>query len=200
MIDTLGLKKVCVIQDDSDYGVGLAEIVTTTLGSVADSNCAAKVKKGDKDFSATVSLVKGESPDAIFYAGYYAEAAPFVQQLRDGGVTATFVSADGTNDPQFVAQAGPPSKGAILSCPCGPAPDAFATAYKALNSQAPGVYSVEGYDLTTIMLTAIDSGMKDRAGMVNYVKNYSGDGLARHYKWNDKGELAAALIWIYKVS
>ena len=79
-------------------------------------------------------------------------------------------------------------------------PTQFATAYQALNGQAPGVYSVEGYDLTTIMLKAIDSGVKDRAGMVNYVKNYSGDGLARHYKWNDKGELAAALIWIYKVS
>ncbi len=176
------------------------QIVIQTLGSVADSNCAAKVKAGDKDFSATVSLVKGESPDGIFYAGYYAEAAPLVQQLRAGGVTATFASGDGTNDPQFVAQAGSASQGAILSCPCGPAPDAFATAYKALNNQAPGIYSVEGYDLTTIMLKAIDSGVKDRAGMVNYVKNYSGDGLARHYKWNDKGELAAALVWIYKVS
>ena len=69
---TLGLKKICVIQDNSDYGVGLAQIVIQTLGSVADSNCAAKVKAGDKDFSATVSLVKGESPDGIFYAGYYA--------------------------------------------------------------------------------------------------------------------------------
>ena len=198
--DTAGFKKICVIQDNSDYGVGLAQIVIQTLGSVADSNCAAKVKAGDKDFSATVSLVKGESPDGIFYAGYYAEASPFVSQLRSSGVTATFASGDGTNDPQFVKQAGSASKGAILSCPCGPAPDAFATAYKALNNQAPGVYSVEGYDLTTIMLKAIDSGVKDRAGMVNYVKNYSGDGLARHYKWNDTGELAAALVWMYKVS
>jgi branched-chain amino acid transport system substrate-binding protein len=197
--DTVGLKKVCVIQDNSDYGVGLAQIVTQTLGSAADANCAAKVKSGDKDFSATVSLVKGENPDGVFYAGYYAEAAPLVQQLRSGGVTATFVSGDGTNDPQFVAQAGDASKGAILSCPCGPAPAQFAAAYKTLNSAVPGVYSVEGYDLTTIMLKAIDSGIKDRAGMVNYVKNYSGDGLARHYKWNDKGELAAALVWMYKV-
>jgi branched-chain amino acid transport system substrate-binding protein len=91
MTKTLGYKKVCVVQDNSDYGAGLAQTVTTGLGSSADSNCAAKVKAGDKDFSATVQLVKGESPDAVFYAGYYAEAAPFVQQLRDGGVTATFV-------------------------------------------------------------------------------------------------------------
>jgi branched-chain amino acid transport system substrate-binding protein len=114
-------------------------------------------------------------------------------------VTATFVSGDGTNDPQFVAQAGNASKDALLSCPCGPAPEAFAKAYQTLNGQAPGVYSTEGYDLTTIMLKAIDSGVKTRADMVKYVASYKGDGLARHYEWNDKGELASALIWIYKV-
>jgi branched-chain amino acid transport system substrate-binding protein len=200
MVKTLGYKKVCVVQDDSDYGVGLAETITSGLGSAADSNCAAKVKTGDKDFSATVSLVKGESPDAVFYAGYYAEGAPFVQQLRDGGVTAAFVSADGTNDPQFVKQAGSSSKDAILSCPCGPAPDAYATEYNDLNGAAPGVYSTEGYDLTTIMLTGIDSGkVTDRASMINYVKNYDGLGLARQYKWDATGELSSSLIWIYKV-
>ncbi len=196
---TLGFKKVCVVQDNTDYGVGLAEVVTTTLGSAADSNCAAKVKKGDKDFSATVQLVKGQSPDAVFYAGYYSEGAPLVQQLRDGGVTAAFVSADGTNDPQFVDQAGSSSKDAVLSCPCGPAPDAYATEYQDLNGAAPGVYSTEGYDLTTIMLTGIDSGITDRAGLINYVKNYDGLGLARQYKWDATGELSSSLIWIYKV-
>ena len=114
-------------------------------------------------------------------------------------MTATFVSADGTNDPQFVAQAGQSSKDAILSCPCGPAPDEFAAAYEASAGQAPGVYSTEGYDLATIMLTGIDSGITDRAGLVNFVKNYDGQGLARHYKWDAQGELAASLIWIYKV-
>lgn len=199
MVDTLKFTKVCVVQDDSDYGVGLAKEINAGLGAAADSSCAAKVKTGDKDFSAAVNTVKSSGADAVFYAGYYAEAAPFVKQLRDGQYTGAFVSADGTNDPQFVAQAGDASKDAILSCPCGPAPAEFADQYKTLNGQAPGVYSTEGYDLATIMLKAIDSGVKDRAGMVDFVKKYDGDGLARHYKWDDKGELASALIWIYKV-
>ncbi len=199
MVNTLGYKKVCLVEDNTDYGAGLAEEINKGLGDAADSNCAAKVKTGDKDFSATVQLVKGEEPDAVFYAGYYSEAAPFVQQLRDGGVTAPFVSADGTNDPQFVEQAGQSSKDAILSCPCGPAPDAFATEYQDFNSAAPGVYSTEGYDLATIMLTGIDSGVTDRAGMIDYVKNYDGQGLARQYKWDATGELSSSLIWIYKV-
>jgi len=199
LVATAGYKKVCVVQDDSDYGVGLAEQITSGLGSAASADCAAKVKTGDKDFAATVQSIKAAAPDAVFYAGYYAEAAPFVSQLRDGGVKAVFVSADGTNDPQFVTQAGSAAKGAILSCPCGPAPDAFEKSYKAQFGTGSGVYSVEGYDLTTIMLKGIDSGVTDRAGLIDFVKNYSGDGLARHYQWDAKGELTSALIWIYEV-
>lgn len=196
---TGGFKKICVVQDDSDYGVGLAKSVTAALGPAADNACAAKVKTGDKDFSATVSQLSSAKPDAIFYAGYYAEAAPLVEQLRSGGVTATFVSDDGTNDPQFVQQAGDSSKGALLSCPCGPAPDSFATAYKALNGQAPGVYSVEAYDLTTIVLKAIDAGRVTRPEVLDFVRNYDGQGLARHYKWDSTGELSNARIWMYQV-
>ncbi|MDM7830123.1 branched-chain amino acid ABC transporter substrate-binding protein [Cellulomonas edaphi] len=199
MVNTLKYAKVCVVQDDSDYGVGLATEITKGLGAAADANCAAKVKTGDKDFSATVQIIKGESPDAVFYAGYYAEGAPFAAQLKESGVTAAFVSADGTNDPQFVKQAGSAAKDAYLSCPCGPAPEKFAADYKAKFNQDSGVYSVEAYDLATIMLKGIDSGVKDRAGLVDFVKNYDGDGLARHYKWNADGELASALIWIYQV-
>jgi len=199
LVNTLKFAKVCVVQDDSDYGVGLAEQITTGLGKAADAACATKVKTGDKDFSAAAQSISSAAPDAVFYAGYYAEAAPFVKQLKDGGFKGAFVSADGANDPQFVKQAGSSAKDAYLSCPCGPAPDSFEKAYTAAYSTASGVYSVEAYDLATIMLKGIDSGVTDRAGMVSFVKSYDGQGLARHYKWTDTGELAKALIWIYQV-
>ena len=62
MKSTLGYKKVCVIDDSTDYGLGLATAVRDTLGPVADSACNISVKKGDKDFSAAVTQVKGVSP------------------------------------------------------------------------------------------------------------------------------------------
>ncbi|MCB0942254.1 MAG: branched-chain amino acid ABC transporter substrate-binding protein [Mycobacterium sp.] len=195
----LGVKKVCVVDDSTDYGTGLAQAVRETLGPVADAACNISVKKGDKDFSAAVTQVKGQSPDAVFYSGYYAEAAPFVQQLRDGGVTATFVSGDGTKDPEFVKQAGQSSKDAILSCPCGPATKEFSDEYTKKFGQAPGTYSTEGYDLGTILLKGIDSGAITRPALLDYVKKYDGQGVARKYQWTDKGELTTTLIWIYKV-
>jgi len=197
--NTLNYKKICVIDDSTDYGLGLATAVRQTLGPVADSSCNIQVKKGDKDFSAAVTQVKGASPDAVFYGGYYSEAAPLVQQLKDGGVTATFVSADGTKDPEFVKQAGEASKDAILSCPCGPASGSFAEAYTKKFGQEPGTYSTEGYDLGTILVKGIDSGAITRPALLDYVRAYNGQGLARKYQWTDKGELTTNLIWIFKV-
>jgi branched-chain amino acid transport system substrate-binding protein len=199
MKNTLGYKKICVIDDSTDYGLGLATAVRQTLGPVADTACNISVKKGDKDFSAAVTQVKGAGPDAVFYGGYYSEAAPLVQQLKDGGVTATFVSADGTKDPEFVKQAGEASKGAILSCPCGPATGAFAGEYKTKFNADPGTYSTEGYDLGTILLKGIDSGAITRPALLDFVKNYNGQGVARKYQWTPNGELTTNLIWIFKV-
>lgn len=192
-------KKICVAQDNSDYGTGLAKTLTDGLGPLADASCSVQVKTGDKDFSAAVSKLAAAKADAIFYAGYYAEAAPFVQQLRSGGVTSTFISDDGTKDVEFVKQAGDASKGALLSCPCGPAPEKFTTDYKASSGYDPGTYSTEGYDLTTIVLKGIAAGKVTRPDLVDYVRNYNGTGLARTYKWDAQGELSNALIWMYEV-
>ena len=197
--NTVGDKKICVVDDSTDYGTGLAKAVRDTLGPVADSACNISVKKGDKDFSAAVTQVKGQTPDSVFYSGYYAEAAPFVQQLRDAGFTGKFVSADGTKDQEFVKQAGSSSKDALLSCPCGPATGAFAEDYTKAFGQAPGTYSIEGYDLGTILAKGVDSGATTRAALLDFVRNYDGQGLARKYQWTDTGELTTSLIWIYKV-
>ena len=197
--NTLGNQKVCVVDDSTDYGLGLATVVRDTLGTVADSSCNISVKKGDKDFSAAVTQVKGASPDSVFYSGYYAEAAPFVSQLRDGDFQGTFVSADGTKDPEFVKQAGEASKDAILSCPCSPAPAAFADEYNKKFNQEPGTYSTEGYDLGTILLKGIDSGAITRPALLDFVRAYNGPGVARQYQWTPEGELTGTQIWIYKV-
>ena len=199
MKNTLGDKKICVVDDSTDYGSGLAKAVRETLGEVADAACNISVKKGDKDFSAAVTQVKGQSPDSVFYSGYYAEAAPFVQQLRDAGFTGKFASADGTKDPEFVKQAGSASKDAVLSCPCGPATGTFADEYTKKFTQAPGTYSTEGYDLGTIMAKGIASGAVTREALLNFARAYDGQGVARKYQWNDNGELSTTLIWIYKV-
>ena len=194
-----GVKKACVIDDSTDAGVGQADAVRQTLGPITDTACSISVKKGDKDFSAAVTQVKNQSPDVVVYASYYTEAALLLQQLRDAGYTGLFSGPDGLKDPQFVTAAGQAAEGAILSCPCGPAPASFSDEYTKKFGQAPGTYSVEAYDLATILLTGIDSGAVTRDALLEFVRGYAGQGLAREYQWTDTGELTSNMIWIYKV-
>ncbi|WP_026256831.1 branched-chain amino acid ABC transporter substrate-binding protein [Actinopolymorpha alba] len=195
----LNAKKVCVVRDDSEYGIGLADQTSQALGSKVV--CDEQVKTAQKEFSAVVGAVQAASPDAVFYAGYYPEAAPFVQQLRDAGYEGAVVAPDGVRDDEFVKNAGEAAEGVYLSCPCLPSSGftKFSQDYKALSNREPSTYSPEGYDATTILLQGIDKGLKDRASLLNFVKTYEGQGLTKQFKWDGKGELTQTPVWIYEV-
>lgn len=199
LTEKLGAKKVYLVQDDSDYGIGLADNTKKALGDALAGND--KVTTGQKDFSATISKIMSAKPDAVYYAGYYAEGAPFAQQLKAKGFEGTFVGPDGMKDDQFVKLAGDASEGSYFTCPCIPGellPD-FAKAYKAKYTMDPGTYSIEGYDAATILLSGIDKGKATRADLLSYVKAYDAQGLSKYYKWDDKGELDKPTVYGYRV-
>ena len=91
------------------------------------------------------------------------------------------------------------AKGAVVSCPCSPDPDWFVAAYRTRFGQSPGAYSAEGYDLATIMVNGIDAGRLVRPQMLDWIRHYNGQGLARRYQWTERGELTNPTVWIYKV-
>jgi branched-chain amino acid transport system substrate-binding protein len=197
--DTLGAQSVCVIRDDSAYGQGLATELTNALGERAA--CQEEVKTGQREFSAAIGTIEAANPDAIFYAGYYDEGAPFAQQLRDAGVEAALVVPDGVKDPIFVQNAGEASEGVYMTCPCLPGdvfPE-FQQAYRARWNVDPQTYSAEAYDATTILLRGLDQGIADRAGLLEHVRNYQGQGLTKAFAWNAQGELNETPVWSYVV-
>jgi branched-chain amino acid transport system substrate-binding protein len=197
--DTLGAQSVCVIRDDSAYGQGLATELTNALGGSA--TCQEEVQTGQREFSAAIGTIESANPDAIFYAGYYDEGAPFAQQLRDAGIEAALVVPDGVKDPIFVQNAGEASEGVYMTCPCLPGevfPD-FQEAYRARWNVDPQTYSAEAYDATTILLRGLDQGISDRAGLLEHVRNYQGQGLTKAFAWNAQGELNETPVWSYVV-
>jgi branched-chain amino acid transport system substrate-binding protein len=196
---TLKAKKVFLVQDDSDYGIGLAKTTGDALGSAEVGSD--KVITGQKDFSSTVSKVISSKADAVYYAGYYAEGAPFDQQLVAKGFKGAFIGPDGVKDDQFIKQAGNASSNAYFTCPCIPGEliPSFESAYKSAFNAEPGTYSVEGYDATTVLLAGIDKGNDTRPALLAWVKGYDADGLSKHYKWDSTGELQAPAVYGYEV-
>jgi branched-chain amino acid transport system substrate-binding protein len=193
-------QKVCVIKDDSDYGIGLANAVSQALGPQVAS-CQGDVKTNQKEFSATIGQVQQAAPQAIFYAGYYTEASPLIQQLRDAGVQTPFVAPDGVKDEQYVVNAAGSADGSYLTCPCVPQEGftAFTQAYQQAFGTPPQTYSAEAYDATTILLQGLDRGIADRPGLLNFVKTYNGQGLTKRFQWGPTGELTETPVYVYRV-
>ena len=96
--DTMKAKSVFVIDDQSEYGKGLADAVRTTLAALATGTDSIDPKAAD--YSAAVTKVKAANPEVVFYGGYYNEAGKLVKQLRDGGVKVE-VSSRVTTRPIF---------------------------------------------------------------------------------------------------
>ena len=197
--DILKAEKAFVIDDSSEYGKGLADIVRKDLGGQVAGTDAVQQKQ--TDFSGTVTKVTASKAPAVFYGGYYAEAALLVKQLRSAGYKGTFVAADGVKDDGFIKAAGSAAEGAIVTCPCLPPDKAgeFAAAYKKAYNSDPATYSAEAYDAANVFLAGIAAGKTSSEDMNAFIKSYDQKGVTKQVKFDDKGEPAEVSVWAYKV-
>ena len=201
---TLEAEKVAVLDDKSEYGKGIADIVRDELGDavVVDDSFDDKTT----EFSSTVNKVKAADVDAVVFGGYYSQAGPLAKQLKEGGVDAQFIAPDGSLDPAFITGAGKDAaEGAILTAPSAPTTgvegaDDVLEAYEEEFGTAAGLYSLEAYDAANIYLECIKEGNVTREDIETCVDGIEFDGLTKSYKFDDKGELAGEVtIFAYTV-
>jgi branched-chain amino acid transport system substrate-binding protein len=204
----LKAKKIYAISDKSEYGQGLID----EFVPVAKANGAEVLTEGvpakTTNYKPVISKIKASGADVVYYGGYYSDAGLLVKQMRGEGVTAKFVSGDGTNDNQFISGAGAANaEGAYLTCGCGdpstdPKAAGFVSAYKAKYGTDPGAYSAEGYDAANAIIAAIkglSGGDVNRQKVADAVLHGSYQGLTKEVKFDDKGEVATRTIFVYQV-
>ena len=199
--------KAYVISDDQEYSVGLADAAFGAFQEKGVQVERDQFAQAASDYSSTVAKVSAFQPDVIVYGGYYAQAGRLLKQLRDGGVTATFASGDGSLDPQIIQGAGAPAaEGAVLACPCnipfgateGPLKD-FSDRYKAATGNDPAIYSTEGYDAATLFIDAVKAGNTTSDAINTYVSGADLKGVSKDITFKPNGEPNANSIFIYQV-
>jgi branched-chain amino acid transport system substrate-binding protein len=185
----VGASKVFVIDDGQDYSKGLASTVSKALGDAqVDSD---QISVGQTDMSAVVTKVKSSGADAVFYGGYYTEAGLLAKALHQGGFKGTFMSGDGSEDPNFVKVAGADAaEGAVLTAPAGPPPPDFG---------ASGLYASQSYDAANIFLAAVEDGASTPQEINDFIGSYSGDGVSGPIAFDDKGDITESTIYAYVV-
>lgn len=197
--NTLKPKAVGVIDDNSEYGKGLADIVRKELGDSVKASDTIDPKA--TSFSAAVTKMKSANVDVIFYGGYYAEAGKLAKQLKDEGIKATLVGGDGVLDKGFVDGGGPAAEGTVITCTCAPGDSnkAFFDAYKAKFNSDPATYGAEAYDSANAFLEAIAAGKTDRASINTFLSTYNKAGVTKTLKWDAKGEIEGNAVYAYQV-
>lgn len=115
-----GFKKVAIVQEVSnDYSVGLAKFfreefvkLTGDENSIVD---IANYQTGDKDFTAILTNIKAQDPDAVFAPGNFTESALLVKQARQLGIDAQFMGGDTWETQEFIDVGGKDVEGVALS-------------------------------------------------------------------------------------
>ena len=109
-------RKVAIVHDKTTYGQGLAEETRNAMaaGGLYETLYEG-INVGTKDFGTLVAKIKAAGAELVYYGGTHVEAALLLRQMRDQGVMATLMAADGITDDDFAAVAGPAAEGTLMT-------------------------------------------------------------------------------------
>ncbi len=157
-----GLKKVAVIYGNDDaftksgYDVFKRVLdeqkipVTTTETYV----------KGDVDFKAQLTKIKGGGPDAIVCSCLAEEAANIMLQARSLGIRAPFIGGNGFNSPKLFEISKLAGEGTFVGSPWANTNPAavnqqFVAAYKQKYNADPNQFAAQAYDALNVVAAAL---------------------------------------------
>ena len=153
-------KKVAVVHDKTTYGKGLADETKKTMNAKGVTEVLYEgVNTGEKDFSALVSKIKQSGAEIVYWGGLHTEGGLIVRQMRDQGVTAALMGADGIATDEFAAIAGPGAEGTLMTFAPDPQkrPEAQAVLAKfAARKFKPEAYTLYSYAAVEILKQAAE--------------------------------------------
>jgi branched-chain amino acid transport system substrate-binding protein len=163
LYNELGLRQIAAMHDGDAYGRGLAEKVQEVFTSLGGEVVAFEaVTVGETDYTAILTDIGAQNPEAIFFGGYYSEAAVIANGMPVAGLgDAVLFSDDGTFGASFIELAGAQAEGVYATSalpPSSPEKEAFDAQYLATYGQEAGALSTftwHGYDVTSALISAI---------------------------------------------
>jgi branched-chain amino acid transport system substrate-binding protein len=183
---------VCLVDDASDYGVGLVEIVESELRGWPTTRVAA---------DEATAAVASSGCKIVVWGGFPPGAWELAHALREAGeARGRPVDLAGDAMKTVIPPTSPNGEGVVVgsvTCPCADvtldlalSSRRFVNAYQSEHGLTPGVYAAEGWDAGGLLAGAVVSGVVDRAGMRAWLARIAVyDGVAGRYAFDEHGEL-----------
>ena len=159
----------------------------------------------DFDFRAILTLLRAAAPEAIFFAGYDAQAGPMVRQMNELGMKTLLLGGETMNTAKFLELAGPAAEGHIASTPGAalekrPNGKAFAVRYRARFRRDIGLYAPYFYDGVMVIAAAMEAaGSIDPSKYIPELRRIRYQGITGEIEFDANGDLKQAQLSIFRV-
>ncbi len=213
-VKTVMAKTIAIVHDKKAYGQGLAEAFAKE--ATKDGATVLKtetINPGDKDFSATITKLKAQKPDFLFYGGEYPEASLLTKQLKSAGLKIPLMGGDGVQSDEYTKIAGAAAEGdyaTALGAPTDSLASAkqFVTDYAAAKYADPiGPYGAYAYDAANVIIAALakstasgsKSGQALRDDVTKAVQDANYDGITGKITFDQFGDTTVKVLTVYQV-
>ncbi|WP_341960287.1 branched-chain amino acid ABC transporter substrate-binding protein [Pseudomonas sp. RC10] len=206
IVDVLKGKKVAVINDKDTYGKGLADATAKQLTARGVKPVLEEgLTRGEKDFSALVTKIRGAGADVVYFGGLHPEAGPLVRQMREQGLKdVKFMSDDGVVTDELVTTAGGAQYVDGVYMTFGADPRLLPDSKAVVDQFRKGGYEPEGYTLYSYAsvqaLAAAFTGAKSTKGeeAAKWLKAHPVKTVMGEKNWDTKGDLKVSDYVVYQ--
>ncbi|WP_106460374.1 ABC transporter substrate-binding protein [Anaerococcus sp. Marseille-P3915] len=193
--EKLNAKKVAILRNQSsDFSMGVADVFekkAKELGMevVADESYG----DSDTDFKAQLTNVRGQNPDVLFIPDYYEKVALIAPQVKEAGIEATLVGADGWDTVLSVMDESSFSSldnsyfsnQFTLEDPSEEV-QAFLKNYKEKFGENPSTFAAEGYDTVYLYKQAVEAaGTTEWAKVIEALKKVEFKGVTGSFTYDE---------------
>ena len=206
LVDELGAKKIAVVYNDTEYGIGLKNEIARALDELgAEVVARIQVKQGQETYADEVKRIREAAPDAIFYAGYEIEAPYLRADLVDAHVTVPLLASDGTFLSATIDEAGGAAEGMYLSA-FAPSPrevvdSQWVKEYQAVEYRNPDTYSINGYAAMDVIVQAIAKANSiEPDKILQAARTLDFDSVMGHIAFDEHGDLKQQRVFIFQVA
>ncbi|MFE8700701.1 ABC transporter substrate-binding protein [Cytobacillus sp. FJAT-54145] len=153
-------------------------------------------QKGQSDYNAQLTKIKGLNPDLILASALYNEGAVIMDQARKMGIDVPFVGGNGFNSPEVIKIAGDAADGLIVATPWyGEKDDQkvqdFVSKFEEKYGKKPDQFAAQAYDALYIMAEALkNAGEADRDALRDALAGISGfNGILGNFSFDEEGDV-----------
>jgi branched-chain amino acid transport system substrate-binding protein len=209
-VNNLKAQRILVVHDKTAYGQGVAEAFRKKAGELGVKVVGFIGTEEKTNFQSLLLQMRVLKPDLVYFGGIYDQAGVLIKQMREKGVTASFLGPDGMESSALVDIAQGAVVGVHYTTVAGPVEKyplakTFMEQFVAKHGRNPEAYALYAYDAAKVVLAALESSIAANGGkkptrkqVMEAVRASKVDGLTGPIAFDSRGDREKADYWVVR--